>query len=402
MLFNRERALQIMEREKLDAIVGHLPENVLYMTDCDAVYNMAAIHGHSEQFAIVPRDESLPATFVCSGAALGYLVDVPTWMPDVRVWGDSGRTIPPLDQLQGEARTFAQLLQKGSERGLPGPAFKGFVAALKDLALERKRVAVDDFHLRAELREEGIEPLDGYEVLREIRAVKTSEEIDRLRKASDANEAGFKALIGAIRPGVSWGELKLEYDLALVKRGALPGFWGAGSGPDPWRFNLFDPESPNMRRTVREGDMIKLDIGCTYRRYWADTNRSAAVRCKPPEWFGRVSKALRAAREAYVELLRPGVRMGDAVQTYERVMWDHGLKEFRGAWGHGLGIQCYDFPSPRIQRDSDAVFEENMVLNLEGGPSHIGLGAHSLENTYRITKNGFERWSSDDGIIVEV
>ena len=43
-----------------------------------------------------------------------------------------------------------------------------------------------------------------------------------------------------------------------------------------------------------------------------------------------------------------------------------------------------------------------MVVNMEGGPALVGLGAHSLENTYRITTTGFERWSSDDGIIVEV
>jgi Xaa-Pro dipeptidase len=402
MLLNRVRAFEMMDRHGLDALVGHLPENVLYMTDCDGVYNTAAIHGHSEQFAILPADQSLPATFVCTGSVLGHLTDRPTWMPEVRVWGDTGRSIPPLDGLEDDARAYAELLAKASARAVPGPAFTGFVQALRDLGLDRKRIAVDDFHLRAELKEEGIEPVDGYDILREIRAVKTEEEIDRLRKGSDANEAGFKALLGALKPGISWGELKLEYDLAVVRHGALPGFWGAGSGPAPWRFNLFDPESPNMQKKVKEGDMVKLDIGCIYRRYWADTNRSAAVRCTPPEWFGRVSKGLRSAREAYAELLRPGQRMGDAIATYERVMWEHGLEEFRGAWGHGLGIQCYDFPSPRIQRDTDAVFEEGMVLNLEGGPSQIGLGAHSLENTYLITKNGFERWSSDDGIIVEV
>ncbi len=405
MLLNRDRALQVMERHGLDALVANIPENVMYLTDCDGHFNQLAIHGHAEQFAILPAKEDLPATFVCSWPVLGYLVDRPTWMPDVRMWGEMGRSIPPLDTLQGSARVFGEILTSARARQLPGPAIAGLLAALRDLGLERARLAVDSFELRAELEAHGLGPdvvTDGYQVFREVRAVKTSEEVELLRRASDANEAGFKALLGELRPGVSWAELKLAYDLEVVRHGALPGFWGAGSGPDAWRFNLFAPGSAAMERTVSEGDVIKLDIGCTYRHYWADTNRSAVVRGKAPEWFHRVSKALRAAREAYCEFLRPGARMGDAIQAYERVMWDHGLEEFRGAWGHALGLDCYDYPAPRIQRDTDVLFEADMVVNMEGGPAIIGVGAHSLENTYRITRSGFERWSSDEGLIVEV
>ena len=74
-------------------------------------------------------------------------------------------------------------------------------------------------------------------------------------------------------------------------------------------------------------------------------------------------------------------------------MIDFRFIDLPGTWQH------YSIP---VHRLTEALFEENMVLNLEGGPSRIGLGAHSLENTYRITRNGFERWSSDDGVIVEV
>jgi len=42
-----------------------------------------------------------------------------------------------------------------------------------------------------------------------------------------------------------------------------------------------------------------------------------------------------------------------------------------------------------------------MVFNIEGGPTHIGEGSHSLENTYVITRNGFERWSAHDGFLKE-
>ena len=43
-----------------------------------------------------------------------------------------------------------------------------------------------------------------------------------------------------------------------------------------------------------------------------------------------------------------------------------------------------------------------MVFNMEGGPGVIGQVLHSLENTYRITASGFERWSHNDGVIREI
>jgi len=49
--------------------------------------------------------------------------------------------------------------------------------------------------------------LPACDMLREIRAIKTPDEIDRLKKASDANEFALEALLAMMQPGVSWGEL---------------------------------------------------------------------------------------------------------------------------------------------------------------------------------------------------
>ena len=102
---------------------------------------------------------------------------------------------PRIDSLDPDARAFAEALGRASARSVPGPAVAGVIQALKDLGLDRSRLAVDSLHARLELAECGLPDVrDGYALLREIRAVKTPEEIDRLRKASDINEAGFKAL----------------------------------------------------------------------------------------------------------------------------------------------------------------------------------------------------------------
>jgi len=326
-------------------------------------------------------------------------------VPEVRLWGDAGRDLPDPDTLHGDAKQYVTMLGDASTRALPGPAIKALARVLAELGLNKARLVVDDERVSTRLREQeemGATLLPGYDLFREIRAVKTPGEIERLRKASDANEVALEALLTKMQPGVSWWGLKVEYETTMIKQGAMPRFWGSASGPYPWRFNLFQAESPAMDQVIHEGDVFKLDVGGTYRNYWSDTNRTAVVRGTMPDWLPRAAKALQEARDAYCEHLRPGVPMGKSIEVYEKVVWQHGFTDFKAAWGHGLGLQCYDFPKPRIQRDTEPVFEENMVFNMEGGPGVIGQVLHSLENTYRITASGFERWSHNDGVIREI
>jgi Xaa-Pro dipeptidase len=406
MLLNYARAMEVMEANRLDGLLAALPENVLYLTDSEGHLTTGLFHFlHSYRpsyFAILPRSKDAPPTYLAPAAILGYLVDQPTWM-SIRQWGE-GPDLPPEDQLDEAARSYVRIVKQARENGVPGPAIKALSMTLKDLGLANARIAVDDPAVQAQLHEEGFAAaslVSGYEVFRAIRAVKTPEEIERLHKASDANDRALKALFDAVEPGVTWGELKKAYEYTCMDQGAVPRFWGAGSGPYPYRFNLFQTGSPILDVTVKEGDVLKLDVGCTYQNYWADTNGTMVWRGKHPEWLDRAAVALREARDAYAEHLRPGVPMNKCIIALEEVAWKHGFHEFKAAWGHGLGLQAYDFPTPRIDRHTTAVWEEGMVFNIEGGPTHIGEGSHSLENTYVITRDGFERWSAHDGFLKE-
>ena len=118
-----------------------------------------------------------------------------------------------------------------------------------------------------QLHEEGFglaNLVSGYEIFRTVRVVETPEETDRLRKASGANDLALKALFDAVEPGVTWRELKRGYEYSYMDHGAVPRFWGQGSGPAPYRFNLFQTGSPSWTSKVKEGDVLKLDVRCTY------------------------------------------------------------------------------------------------------------------------------------------
>ena len=54
--------------------------------------------------------------------------------------------------------------------------------------------------------------------------------------------------------------------------------------------------------------------------------------------------------------------------------------------GHGIGLECYDYPT--ISHGSDARIVENMTFNLETPYYELGWGGMMLEDTFAMTADG--------------
>ena len=74
MLVNRERAMEVMEREGLDALVAVTPNNVLYLSDFDTdfLYDVPWV-----ACAILPRDPDIPPCLVATEIEAAVLVQRP-------------------------------------------------------------------------------------------------------------------------------------------------------------------------------------------------------------------------------------------------------------------------------------------------------------------------------------
>ena len=84
MLLNRERAMEVMQANQIDALLAGTPENVLYLTDSEGHLTTGLFHFlHSYRpsyFAILPAGSDAPPTYLTPVSTLGFLVDQPTWM----------------------------------------------------------------------------------------------------------------------------------------------------------------------------------------------------------------------------------------------------------------------------------------------------------------------------------
>ena len=109
--------------------------------------------------------------------------------------------------------------------------------ALKDLRLDRGRVAFDDMAVGFRLGIDGLEVADGYDALMFARAVKTDTELRLLERSTRLNETAICRTVAAWDKGATWRDLNRTYASAVIDLGGFvrdPGgmVWGHPRGAD--------------------------------------------------------------------------------------------------------------------------------------------------------------------------
>src|SRR5690606_11428918 len=115
---------------------------------------------------------------------------------------------------------------------------------------------------------------------------------------------------------------------------------------------------------VRPGDLVKLDVGCTYDFYWSDVGRTKALG-EPTERQERLYEILCAGLRAAVDRVRAGVYASEVFEAAVETIRDMGIPDYRRHHcGHGIGISVYDPPliQPRNFRDIYNVGSDDLRL----------------------------------------
>jgi Xaa-Pro dipeptidase len=243
--------------------------------------------------------------------------------------------------------------------------------------------------IEAALHSRGCRVVDGSLVTRQVRRLKSGAEIEVLRRAAGACDAGLRALQGALAPGIT----ELEAWEAMVHA-----MIAAGGEPAALQENVWAGTSPlihalSSRRQIAAGEIVCADPCGVVHRYHANAARTLSIGEPEPaalELMGVLAEGVRLFEDSAA----PGVRIGDVQRTLRAFYQDSGIWERRG-WlgGYEFGIA---FPPDWVgewvfavdDADSDEVFEEGLVTNYE---SVIGL---VLIDTFVIGAAGAERLSS--------
>ncbi len=189
---------------------------------------------------------------------------------------------------------------------------------------------------------EKITPKDCTHIISELRIVKDGDEIKRIRAAANVADAGMKAAVEALKPGMTESQVAGEAEYAMRQAGAEE-FWRTyvSSGP---RTNIAHG-LPSLRK-LQPGDLVMIDIHPIVNGYSADLCRTVCLGKSSREQQVAYDLYL-AAQQKTISKVKKGVGMVELEQTLHGVIQEagHGSHLF-GPPIHGVGIDFEESPLP--------------------------------------------------------
>lgn len=395
VLVNEPRLVNRLAAQELNAIIATAPENVTYLSGFWALPQW--IRRGSRTFAVWPASVHGKPSIVTEASILDQVADQAVDAGSVYVYGECHTETLGCDLPNETDRRYAGLLRL--------PRFKNATdalsACLEQAGLTNGRIGIDESALLpAQWNELGaafpkIQWIPALDILRDVRAVKTPEEIRRLRTAARIAENSVDAALSVARPGASERELARAFHVRTVLEDASPVLGCIGTGP---RSALANVEPSD--RLLQDGDVIRFDVGGRYRHYRADIARMAVLG-KPGRELCRVHDALREGVRRGLEVLRPGLAVATLFDEIVGTVRRAGLQAYsRHHVGHGIGLDGYD--RPLLCADSRDVIEKGMVLCLETPHYEIGRWGLQAEEMVLVGAQGAELMTRSSGELISV
>lgn len=287
---------------------------------------------------------------------------------------------------RGDDGSIAPRAARGrKDASTPAEAILEALTELPDseLVVHDGYVAPEVLHALADARPDLVLVADP-EAFTRARSVKDPYELDCLRRANLAAEAGIVAALDQARPGITEREMLRAVRRVMVDHDAHPLLSALGFSE---RGALVD--MPVSDRALRRGDVIRFDIGCTVEGYHSDLSRTAV--------FGPVDLELRdlhaglvAAELAAIAEVRAGARAGALFAAAVKTARSVGIPDYdRTHCGHGIGLEIYEPPS--VTRDCVQVLEVGMTLCVETPYYLLGRAGLQIEDAVVVTAAGAER-----------
>jgi len=200
--------------------------------------------------------------------------------------------------------------------------------------------------------------------------LKEAWELQVMRRAGSIVARTLDLVVSRTRPGVSTGELDRLAEDFIRSEGAVPTFKGYRVGTKVFPASICTSINeevvhgiPSPRRLLKEGDILSVDCGATYKNYIGD----AAVTIPVGKISGaamRLIEATRGALVAGIAAIRPGGKLRDisaAVQDYSE---KRGYSLVKLYCGHGVGQKLHE--EPQVPNYVSEAYE-NMNLKLKPG-----------------------------------
>jgi methionyl aminopeptidase len=249
---------------------------------------------------------------------------------------------------------------------------------------------------------------------------KSPQELERMRRAGRIVASTISTMLEAVRPGATTADLDRVAESWIRDQQAVPSFKGyRGTYPATICASIDDEivhGIPSAERTLREGQLLSLDVGAIWEGFHADSAVSVFVGgVSPSEEAAKLMKTTEEAMFAGIAAVQPGGRLSDIGHAIESVAEPTGLGIVREYGGHGIGRAMHEDPfiqnwgppgrGPSLRPGLVVAIEPMLMLGdertrlMDDGWTVVtadgSLAAH-FEHTVAITEHGPEVLTSRD------
>ena len=220
--------------------------------------------------------------------------------------------------------------------------------------------------------------------------LKSPQEIAKMRAAGRVVAQALEAMRAYVRPGVTTAQVDAVGEAVIRKAGATPSFKGLYGFPASVCVAVNDEVVHGIpgKRTLRSGDIIKVDTGAFLNGWHGDATITVPV--------GEIdAEAQRLVQTTYDALLagiaqcRPGKRIGDIGHAIQEYGESRGYGIVRQYVGHAIGRRIHEDPQVPNYGDpgTGTLLRSGMVLTIEPMLTVGTYETHTLPDKWTVVTN---------------
>ena len=218
--------------------------------------------------------------------------------------------------------------------------------------------------------------------------IKSDQEVDLMRESAKVTGFILKELENFIKPGISTDDINRFVEDTIRKNGMIPTFKGYCGFPASACVSINEEVVhgiPDKKRILKEGDIVSVDVGSTYKGYVSDAARTYPV--------GKVSdiaqKLMDATRDSFfagLEFCKVGYRLSDISHAIQVKAESEGFSVIRDFVGHGVGQEMHEEPQiPNYGKAGRGPrLAKGMVFAIEPMICEGGYDVRTLSNDWTV------------------
>ncbi|ASN07309.1 M24 family metallopeptidase [Virgibacillus necropolis] len=224
-----------------------------------------------------------------------------------------------------------------------------------------------------------------YDLVEDLRMVKSKEELEKLKVASEITDNAYLHILNFIRPGVTEMAVSDELQRFIKENGGTTSTFNpiVASG---LRSSL--PHGRASEKVIEKGDMVTIDFGANYNGYWADISRTVALG-EPSTKLQEIQQVVLKSFQNCAANIKAGLKDQDVDKLMRNHLIESGYNNYSGTGtGHGIGLEVHEKPLFSVQYEK--VLKAGMTITIEPGVYLPGIGGGRVEDVLLITEDGCE------------